>query len=79
MEEVGEFSEGLMHSQGWLPHKVMKEPLEGEVADVLICLLDTYASVRTDLTPDQVLATITAQLEQKSLKWEKIINQSKEG
>lgn len=75
MEEVGEFSECLMHSMGFLPHKTMSEPLEGEVADVLICLLDTYAAVRTDLTSEQIIATIAAQLEKKSLKWEKIINQ----
>ena len=44
MEEVGEFSEALMHKMGFLPHKTMKEPLVGEAADVIITVLDTLSA-----------------------------------
>lgn len=74
MEEVGEFSEALMHQQGYLPHKTMKEPLEGEAADVLICLIDTLASAYGHMTDDEIITMLSDQLEKKSDKWDEVID-----
>ena len=69
MEEVGEFSEALLFKLGHLPHKTMKEPLEGEAADIILCVIDTLQSVYTDLTPDELSDMLEQQLAKKSQKW----------
>ena len=75
MEEIGEFSEALLHNQGLLPHKQMKEPLEGEVADVIICLLYTYLVTNPSLTAQDLQRTIGEQLNKKLMVWERILNE----
>lgn len=69
MEEVGEFSEAVMFQQGYLPHKNMKEPLEGEAADVIICVLDTLAAAYPDKTVDELVVMLSDQLSVKCEKW----------
>ena len=69
MEEVGEFSEALLFKLGHLPHKTMKEPIEGEAADIIICVIDTLQSVYPDLTADELNAMLEQQLAKKSQKW----------
>ena len=78
MEEVGEFSEALLHKLGYLPHKIMKEPIEGEAADIIICVIDTLASAYPDLTPTQLTDMITHQLGKKSQKWVTVMGQRSE-
>ncbi len=73
MEETGEFSQALLHKLGYLPHKEMNEPLMGEAADVILCLLDTLSSAYSELNPEQVLDSLTQQLLKKSQKWEKVM------
>ena len=75
MEEVGEFSEALLFKLGHLPHKTMKEPIEGEAADIIICVIDTLQSVYPDLTPDELHDTLQLQLAKKSAKWASVISQ----
>ena len=74
MEELGEFSEALLHKLGYLPHKTMKEPLEGEAADVIICVLDALAGAYPELSATQLTIMLEEQLEKKSKKWEALIN-----
>ena len=69
MEEVGEFSEALLFKLGHLPHKKMKEPIEGEAADVILCILDTLASVYPEMTHDELSEMLEKQLIKKSQKW----------
>lgn len=74
MEEVGEFSEALLHKLGHLPHKTMKEPIEGEAADVILCVLDTLSAAYPDLTPDQLTDMLELQLAKKAIKWQMIMD-----
>lgn len=69
MEEVGEFSEALLHKLGYLPHKTMKEPLEGEAADIIICVIDTMAAAYPDLSYEELNDMLIEQLVKKSRKW----------
>lgn len=75
MEEVGEFSEALLHKLGHLPHKTMKEPIEGEAADIILCVIDTLASVYPDLTPIELANMLSLHLEKKSQKWVSVMGQ----
>ena len=69
MEELGEFSEALLHKLGHLPHKTMKEPIEGEAADVIICIIDALAGAYPELSADELHKMLKAQVEKKSQKW----------
>jgi len=73
MEEVGEFSEALLHKLGFLPHKTMKEPLVGEAADVILCVLDTLASAYPELSEDELGSLILEQIEKKTQKWKDVM------
>ncbi len=69
MEEVGEFSEALLHKLGHLPHKTMKEPIEGEAADIILCVIDTLAGVYPELSAEELRTMLETQLTKKSQKW----------
>lgn len=73
VEESGEFAEALLHKLGHLPHKIMKEPIEGELADVIICALDTLRSVYKDMPREEFENMLQQQLDLKSKKWETIL------
>jgi hypothetical protein len=72
-EEGGEFSETVMHSLGYLPHKAPKESPFGEAADVIICLVDTLASVYPMLSPAHITDMLEEQLVIKSEKWKRVV------
>lgn len=78
MEEVGEFAEAFNHSKGNLPHKTMKENIEGEAADVIICALSVLARVYKDKSPNEIIDILTLQLKLKSDKWLKVIDYAKQ-
>ncbi len=73
MEETGEFSQALLYKLGYLPHKNVEEPLIGETADVVLCVLDTLASAYPENTPEELQQMLLEQLEKKSKKWEKVM------
>lgn len=73
MEELGEFSEALLHKLGHLPHKEMKEPIEGEAADVIICVIDALAGAYPDLSADELTLILEIQLRKKSNKWKTVM------
>lgn len=75
MEELGEFSEALLHKLGFLPHKVLKEPLLGEAADVIICVVDTLAEAYPELTEEEVITQLHEHLQKKSVKWERVMRE----
>jgi NTP pyrophosphatase (non-canonical NTP hydrolase) len=72
MEEVGEFSEALLHKLGYLPHKEMKEPLVGEAADVIITVIDTLCAAYPEMNEEQLIMTLNEHLRLKSEKWKKV-------
>jgi NTP pyrophosphatase (non-canonical NTP hydrolase) len=74
MEEAGELGEAVNHRLGNLPHKVMKEPLEGEVADVIIVALSVLVKANEDLTYDELMHLLKTQLKTKLAKWEDVIS-----
>lgn len=73
VEECGEFAEALLVTQGYLTHKVLKEPLMGELADVIICALDTAREAYKHLSDQQFMDELQKQLDLKSKKWEDVI------
>lgn len=72
MEEAGELAEAVTHSQGLSPHKTMKEPLEGEVADVVICALDVLTQTYPSLSSAELLEMLCNQLNKKTNKWREL-------
>jgi hypothetical protein len=72
-EEGGEFSETVLHNQGYLPHKTPKESPFGEAADVLICLVDTLASLYPELSPERIGEILESQLLIKRGKWQRVV------
>lgn len=78
MEEVGEFAEAIAYNQGFLPHKKLKEPVEGEAADVIITVIDTLVAAYPKLSEYQLCEMLLQQLDLKSDKWKNIIEGSYE-
>ena len=72
-EECGEFSETVVHNQGFLPHKSPKESPFGEAADVFICLIDTLASLYPESTPELISLCFIEAVETKRDKWQKVV------
>lgn len=72
-EEGGELAEAVNHHLGYLPHKTMKEPLTGEVADVLNVAISILVKAYSQLSNDQILGVLADQLALKSSKWEAVI------
>lgn len=73
VEECGEFAEALLIKQGYLTHKVAKEPMMGELADVIICALDTAREAYNYLSDQQFKDELQKQLDLKAKKWEDVI------
>lgn len=77
MEEVGEFAETVNFHQGYLPHKVMKEPVIGEAADVIQNVIAMLAKVYDDMTGPEIAAMLEQYLDSKTDKWESILVEAK--
>ena len=73
-EEGGETAEATLHCLGYLPHKTMKEPLVGEIADVILCAVALYARLSQEegFSTETISDDILASLETKMSKWEAI-------
>ena len=72
-EEAGELSEAVNHFEGYLPHKIMKEPLIGEVADVIITALDVLRKASPGVPDEELLQMLSEQLDIKTKKWDGIL------
>jgi NTP pyrophosphatase (non-canonical NTP hydrolase) len=73
MEEVGELSEAVNHSLGNLPHKTLKEPVIGEVADVIQNAIALAALVYPNKTGAELAEMLEDYLDSKTTKWESIL------
>jgi hypothetical protein len=72
-EEMGELAEAVNHLQGFLPHKKMKEPIEGEVADVINCVITVLIKAYPNKSAHEIYDMLEQQLIIKADKWEKVI------
>jgi len=71
-EECGELAEAVNHHEGFSRHKVMKEPLAGEVADVINTVIGVLVRAYPEHTDDQLADFLESQLILKTRKWESI-------
>jgi NTP pyrophosphatase (non-canonical NTP hydrolase) len=76
-EEGGELSEAINYSLGNLPHKTMKEPLAGEVADVINVALTILVKAYQKSSKEELFTMLLMQLNKKSDKWESVIQDGK--
>lgn len=75
MQEVGELAECVEVHEGHRD-KALKEPIEGEVADVVQCAIAILARVYPGLTGDALLGVLAKSLNLKNAKWEAAMNRS---
>ena len=67
-EETGEFAEATLVVNGYID-KTLKEPMAGELADIIICALDVYSRSNELYSPEEVIQILEAQLKLKTKKW----------
>lgn len=68
-EEGGELAECVNIHQGYITHKQMKEPLVGEVADVVQCALAILVDAHPDMPAGQLMELFLSHFERKNAKW----------
>jgi len=68
-EEGGELAECVNIQEGFITHKAMKEPLVGEVADVVQVALSILVKATPCLTPQQRMDLFLEHFERKNSKW----------
>lgn len=73
-EEVGELAEQINVLQGHLKHKVLKEPIEAEIADVLNCTLCILFKAYPDLNVFEILSKLAKAMADKNGKWQRAIS-----
>jgi NTP pyrophosphatase (non-canonical NTP hydrolase) len=73
-EEAGELAEAVNSHEGYLPHKTLKEPLIGEVSDVINCAISVMVKAYPAMTDEQLLEMLETYLVAKADKWELGIN-----
>ena len=67
-EEVGEFAEATLVTLGYID-KNLKEPQVGELADVILCSLDTWLSSNPGMSLEEATSELNNWLYTKTLKW----------
>jgi hypothetical protein len=71
-EEVGELAEQVNHQLGFINHKEFKEPLIGEVADVICAAMGVLAKAYRTSDKHALMAALRENLIFKGQKWEKL-------
>lgn len=72
-EELGEVATAGLVDEGFMTHKKLKEPFEGEVADTFICIFDSLCKRHPDKTFEEVVTLLAAQIDLKKDKWRNIV------
>lgn len=72
-EEGGELAEAVLYNEGFLPHKSMKEPLAGEVCDVILVALDVLCASYPHLNNEELIDLLSVHMRAKSSKWKKLV------
>lgn len=73
-EEGGELAEAVNIHTGAIKHKTTKEPLVGEVADLVQCAIAVLVRATPDLTGEARAALLLEWLNKKTDKWEAVID-----
>jgi len=79
-EEVGEFSEIMLHEMGYLRHKdkEWKDTPAEEAADIINVLIGTLAMHNPDKTPRELTDELFAAVQKKGMKYAKLIRADKD-
>jgi NTP pyrophosphatase (non-canonical NTP hydrolase) len=77
VEETGEVAESVNVSMGFI-HKDLKEPLMGEIADVILCAIAVAKKMHPLINNTELYKAIDGYLNVKMDKWEKAIDVAKE-
>lgn len=72
MEETGEAAECVLIHEGQITHKTMKEPLVGEIADVIQVAISILVKSTPDLSMEERQHLLLSHLERKNSKWESV-------
>ena len=72
-EETGEVNEALLVANGFLQHKVLKEDVLHEVADVFNVCLGLLAKHYPTKTPEEILEQLNSALVKKGKKYAGIL------
>ena len=72
-EECGEFSEALLKELGYLKHKEMKEPLIGEVADIINVLLSILAQLYPEKKMEDIVRELRDYMVLKTIKYREVL------
>lgn len=76
VEEVGEVSEAILAINGRFKHKKMKEPVEGELADVMLQCMDVLGKAYPERSREELILTLAAQMILKLAKWQRILDEN---
>jgi hypothetical protein len=74
-EELGEVATAGLVDEGFMTHKKLKEPFEGEIADTFICIFDALCKRHEDKSFDQILTILADQIDLKKDKWRRIVDE----
>ena len=70
IQELGEFSEQVMISEGKLQHKEAEyNGVALEAADVIICVMDAYVKQLPNESSSSLLQKLSNAMDKKSVKW----------
>lgn len=72
-EEVGEVNEAVLFSNGYVQHKIMKEDVMHEVADVFNVCIALLVKHYPGIPIDQLFTEFAAAVEKKGRKYAKVI------
>jgi NTP pyrophosphatase (non-canonical NTP hydrolase) len=74
-EETGELAEATLVEMGLLSKK-LKEPIEGEVADVIQCAFSILVKLNPEKSDKEIIALLVEQLNKKTAKWENALDKN---
>jgi len=65
----------INYSLGHLPHKTMKEPLSGEVGDVINTAFAILVKAYPECTQEELIKILLSGISKKNDKWERVIGE----
>jgi 5-methylcytosine-specific restriction endonuclease McrBC GTP-binding regulatory subunit McrB len=73
-EELGEVATAGLVDEGFMTHKKLKEPFEGEIADTFICIFDALCKRHQEKSFSEILELLAYQIDLKKDKWRQIVD-----
>lgn len=75
-EELGEVATAGLVDEGYMTHKKLKEPFEGEVADTFICIFDSLCKRYPEKSFAEIVVLLANSIDLKKDKWREIVVES---